>query len=147
MSTRAVYDFIDNGRWAHKVVSIYKHHDGYPNGAIGFILNATKIHVPSGDEFTNYRNDTNIRDRLVVGFFVNNVDSGMMEITKGHRFHGDLEYRYEIVGSDDHCFSHEIKIFQRDAYSEYEHPNQLMFEGTLKEAMDKFLNEEQKRLA
>jgi len=141
MSTRAVYDFIDNGKWAHKSVSIYKHHDGYPNGAIGFILNATKIHVPSGDEFTNYRNDTNIRDRLVVGFFVNNVESGMMEITRGHKFHGDLEYRYEIIGSNDHAFSHEIKIFERDYYSDDETPSKLIFDGTLKEAMDKYLEE------
>lgn len=141
MSTRAVYDFIDNSKWAHKTVSIYKHHDGYPNGAIGFILNATKIHVPSGDEFTNYRNDTNIRDRLVVGFFVNNVESGMMEITRGHKFHGDLEYRYEIIGSNDHLFKHEIKIFERDYYSDDETPSKLIFDGTLKEAMDKYLEQ------
>ena len=147
MSTRAVYDFIDNGRWAHKVVSIYKHHDGYPNGAIGFILNATKIHVPNGEEFTEYRNDTNIRDRLVIGFFVNNVQSGMMEITRGHKFHGDLEYRYEIIGSNKNHSDHEIKIFERDYYSDDETPSKLIFDGTLGEAMDKYLNEEQRRLA
>ena len=139
MSTRAVYDFIDNGKWAHKSVSIYKHHDGYPNGAIGFILKATEIHVPIGDEFTNYRDDTNIRDRLVVGFFVNNVGSGMMEITRGHKFHGDLEYRYEIIGSNEHPFKHEIKIFERDYYSDDETPSKLIFDGTLKEAIDQYL--------
>ena len=139
MSTRAVYDFIDNGKWAHKTVSIYKHHDGYPNGAIGFILKATEIHVPIGDEFTNYRDDTNIRDRLVVGFFVNNVQSGMMEITRGHEFHGDLEYRYEIIGSNEHPFKHEIKIFERDYYSNDETPSKLIFDGTLKEAIDQYL--------
>lgn len=147
MSTRAVYDFIDNGKWANKSVSIYKHHDGYPTGGLGFIFNATKIHVPSGDEFTNYRDDTNIRDRLVVGFFVNNVESGMMEITRGHKVHGDLEYRYEIIGSNDHAFSHEIKIFERDYYSDDDTPNRLIFDGTLREAMDKYLNEQQRGIA
>ena len=137
MSTRAVYDFIDNGKWANKSVSIYKHHDGYPTGGLGFIFNATKIHVPSGDEFTNYRDDTNIRDRLVVGFFVNNVQSGMMEITRGHEFHGDLEYRYEIIGGNKNHFDHKVKIYKRDYYSDGIEWV-CSFDGTLQDACKEF---------
>ena len=87
MSTRAVYDFIDNGRWAHKTVSIYKHHDGYPIGGIDFIDMASR-----GASST----DVSKRDTLVANFIIENRNEGLIEITSHWKHHGDLEYRYEI---------------------------------------------------
>ena len=71
----------------------------------------------------------------------------MMEITRGHEFHGDLEYRYEIIGSNKNHSDHEIKIFEREYSSDDESPNRLIFDGTLGEAMDKYLNEQQRGVA
>ena len=108
MSTRAVYTFVSKSKYGLKEVHVYKHHDGYPQGAIGFISNAKVLFLTDKEDFKDYRDDTSFRDRLVVGFFVNNIGNGHMELTTSWKDHGDLEYRYEI--KDDL----NIKIFQRD---------------------------------
>ena len=45
MSTRAVYTFHSvaspEGATDRNPISIYKHHDGYPSGALGFLSNAS----------------------------------------------------------------------------------------------------------
>ena len=94
MTTRAVYTFVSKSKYGLKEVHVYKHHDGYPQGAIDFITNA--FIVKDKEDFKDYRDDTSFRDRLVVGFFVNNIGHGHMELTTSWKDHGDLEYRYEI---------------------------------------------------
>ena len=87
MSTRAVYTFISKNDWGLKEVHIYKHHDGYPTGAIEFIDNATRGYAST---------DIPQRDTLVANFIIENRVHGLIEITSHWKHHGDLEYRYEI---------------------------------------------------
>ena len=98
MSTRAVYTFISKSDWGLKEVHIYKHHDGYPTGAIEFIDNATRGCSCS---------DISQRDLLVANFIIENRSESPIEITSHWKHHGDLEYRYEIFEDL------QIKIFKR----------------------------------
>jgi len=68
MSTRATYKFIS--AWRPDVV-LYKHHDGYPEGAVQWL------------EGVRYPED-----------FIRKNDEA--EITKSHETHCDTEYRYTI---------------------------------------------------
>ena len=68
MSTRATYSFEN---LEGLVTTIYKHHDGYPEGAAHHLFES----------------------HTAEKFLRKNVDS---EITKSHEYHGDTEYRYKI---------------------------------------------------
>jgi hypothetical protein len=131
MSTRAVYTFVKKDNYGLKDVHVYKHHDGYPQGAIEFIANAINP-IRSFDTFNHSllheEGDLNTRDMLVSNFLTQNQANGFMEITSHYKNHGDLEYRYEIFED----FT--IKVFD----IEYAFP---MFSGTLVEAISKYCNE------
>ena len=71
MSTRATYRFIPNDRRFRPAVTIYIHHDGYPEGAAGYLQDA-------------YNAETFIRK------------NNRAEITASHEVHGDTEYQYDI---------------------------------------------------
>ena len=132
MSTRAVYTFVKEGKYGLKNVHVYKHHDGYPKGAIEFISNAIN---PLRNLKTFYNSqmhsegDLNTRDMLVSNFLTQNEENGLIEITSDWKDHGDLEYRYEIFED----FS--IRVFDID----YLLP---IFEGTFQEAISVFCNKE-----
>ena len=68
MSTRATYKFIS--AWRPDVV-LYKHHDGYPEGAVQWLEG---VRYPEA--------------------FIRKNDEA--EITESHETHGDTEYRYTI---------------------------------------------------
>jgi hypothetical protein len=71
MSTRATYEFPGEG------IVIYKHHDGYPEGAAHHLYQA----------FLRRKRG------LGAGFLRGNEDA---EITGGHEDHGDTEFRYTV---------------------------------------------------
>ena len=71
MSTRATYEFRSN---FHNPVVIYKHHDGYPEGAVEHLEG-----VRTAEQF------------------IRKIDEA--EITDSHEVHGDTEYRYYITPS------------------------------------------------
>ena len=71
MSTRATYEFRSN---FHNPVVIYKHHDGYPEGAVEHLEG-----VRTAEQF------------------IRKIDEA--EITDSHELHGDTEYRYYITPS------------------------------------------------
>jgi hypothetical protein len=88
MSTRAVYTFKDS----YSVHSVYKHHDGYPEGAAEFISKARALAWP-GQRFE--------AADFSAAFVAANKDSGGgVYLTKNHQSHGDLSYRYEISWKD-----------------------------------------------
>lgn len=84
MSTRAVYTFFDQ----HEEHSVYKHHDGYPEGALEFIKKAVKSAWPlprfEPDDFG-------------AAFVAANRDGpGGVYLTKGPETHSDLSYLCRI---------------------------------------------------
>ena len=131
MSTRAVYEFISSDKFAPKKVSIYKHHDGYPEGAVQFIWSAYHDTLPS----TEYHSP--IRDKLVVGFIKNNAGHGLIQITSGRSVHGDLDYYYEIHDDEEVT----VKCFERDWDSDYSF--KLLWEYSMEEAWQRFTSDGQ----
>ena len=99
MSTRAVYTFKDEYDNTHHV---YKHHDGYPSGAVEFILKALdkswKLPRFEASEFA-------------AAFIAANKDEGGgVYFSKGPEDHGDLSYKYEVTAKDDVL---QIKVFEK----------------------------------
>ena len=131
MSTRAVYEFISSDEFAPKKVSVYKHHDGYPQGAVNFIWSAYHDTLPS----TKYHSP--IRDKLVVGFIKNNAGRGLIQITSGRSAHGDLDYYYEIHDDPDIT----VKCFERDWDSNYSF--KFIWEYPIAEAWQRFTSDGQ----
>ena len=84
MGTRAVYTFIDQ----KSRFSVYKHWDGYPTQACGFIANALALAWPlprfEADEFA------------AAFVTANKKHDGDIRLSSGPEFHGDLSYAYEI---------------------------------------------------
>lgn len=85
MSTRAVYTFKDE----RDSFAVYKHYDGYPEGAVEFIKNALDF-AWGGGRFE--------ASDLSAAFVAANKGKGGGDVylTKGHTRHGDLDYDYVI---------------------------------------------------
>jgi hypothetical protein len=111
MSTRACYRFIDeNGTW-----TVYKHHDGYPEGAVDFITAALDYAWPlprfEADEFAaafvaaNKQGARDLaedpywkdkpRDTWMIGGGVRLVNSGDPDAFR--TFASDIAYLYDIT--------------------------------------------------
>lgn len=122
MSTRAVYSFKDSSNTFH----VYKHHDGYPSGAVQWILAALpyawKLPRFEASEFATAFIAANkeLKESLFQG--------GDVYLTHGHGEHGDLDYRYEITFNGSYLIVHAYEI---DNYPE--HKEQIIFEGTLEQ--------------
>lgn len=111
MSTRAVYTFTGrNGTY-----NVYKHHDNYPKGAIGFINAA----LETGSKRSN---------DLAVSFIVANNTKGHIELTDHYDRHDDLDYRYEISRENDDIFI--ISAYKKN-YDNFNY--ELIFNGSFDE--------------
>ena len=115
MSTRAVYTFHSvaspEGATDRNPISIYKHHDGYPSGALGFLSNAS-LYCTDEVKFTTCSYvDTNfgevepitvasVRDQFVLGFMMDRANGGHKYFTPSPEVHGDKEYAYNIYVED-----------------------------------------------
>lgn len=78
MSTRATYQF-KGGEWRPDV-TLYIHHDGYPEGAAAYLYRA----FTAGKALTV--------ESMIRG-------NERAEVTGSHETHGDTEYRYTINGN------------------------------------------------
>ena len=76
MSTRATYRFIPDDLQFKPAITIYIHHDGYPEGASYYLEGVNTV-----EDFIR-KNDR-------------------AEITANHDVHGDTEYRYDIYQNGD----------------------------------------------
>lgn len=95
MSTRATYEF----RSKHNPrVTIYIHHDGYPEGAAGLYL------VPAIKKGGG---------RLTVESFIRANERA--EITESHAAHGDTEHRYTF-DLDAGTVKHDVRVYP-DGYT------------------------------
>ncbi len=80
MSTRATYEFQDDNYRGN--FTIYIHHDGYPEGAAGYLQAALRL-VDGG-----------LPERMLRA-------NRWAELTGSHDSHDDTEYRYTIRGGED----------------------------------------------
>jgi len=104
MSTRAVYTFKDE----RQSYAIYKHYDGYPSGAVGFIKNALGMSW-GGGRFE--------ASELAAAFVAaNKKGAGDVYLTEGQHRHGDIDYDYVIyfrnelcIDAYEHCWGEEEK--------------------------------------
>ena len=119
MSTRAVYTFKDDLTSCH----IYKHHDGYPSGAQGFIQDALAYAwaLPRFDP-----------SDFAAAFVAANKSKGGggVYLSNGWCEHDDLDYRYEIraEGKELHITAYESQ-YTNMGNVEYN----LIFVGSLAE--------------
>ena len=89
MGTRAVYTFNDGDDKFH----VYKHWDGYPEGAALFFMKA----IPYAWGGTRFE-----AMDFAAAFVAGNKKEGGGDVyfTKGPNVHGDLEYVYELYQND-----------------------------------------------
>lgn len=116
MSTRAVYGFVENKDQGGKTHWIYKHHDGYPEGAASHIVKA----LPFAWTLPRFE-----ADEFAAAFVAGNKDShkardsfggGGIRTTDGPDSHGDIEYVYIVFQSEKNnqlC----IKAYKADMWS------------------------------
>jgi hypothetical protein len=118
MSTRALYNFIDDT----DTYTVYKHHDGYPSGAIDWIENALMFAWELPRFEANEFSAAFIRANK-------NHEGGIRLVNRpiGNNY-SDTEYQYEITYSKELWKSLMIKIFQGNPTD-----NKLIFEGTLEQ--------------
>nr|BDD45306.1 hypothetical protein 26 [bacterium] len=123
MSTRAVYTFKDD---RDTDIHVYKHHDGYPEGAAEWIFEAV-----SALKKTPGWEDNITKDGLAASF----VMTHLTFFTDHYKTHGDLEYRYEITTENQEVY---VKAYIHKGYKSYEHIYEEIFSGTLEDFMKKF---------
>lgn len=124
MSTRAVYTFKDRYDTYH----VYKHHDGYPSGAALWIEGGFQQFNDDFDGEPKQFEASELATRFIVA---NKGRYGGIYLSKGHTYHGDLEYRYEIESDSSGAIIRAYKIpFESNV------PEQIIFRGTLKEFLE-----------
>lgn len=118
MSTRATYRFTSD-QPSSVAVTVYIHHDGYPQGAACYLWAAYKLHRTGG--------------RGGMGTcFVRANDRA--EITAGHSAHSDTEYRYNVTTEKGDVF---ITCYERIDWKENGENWRVKWSGRLVD----FLNE------
>ena len=130
MSTRAVYEFHNlNSKYDNSVVSVYKHHDGYPEGGSNFINNAKKLY-DSGVFNGSYehKNDLTDRDGMVVAFMTHPENGGSKSFGTEEE-HPDIEFLYKIYGNE------RVEIWNVRSWEG--EPN-VVFDGSIFSAFFKF---------
>jgi len=125
MATRATYQFIRFDDNESVSVTVYKHHDGYPKGALQWITNTVVDLVCHGEG--KRRLPHSLHPKTIAHAFMRaNKKHGFMEITPSAEAHADTEYHYTITPH----FS--VLVFGKSDGEKY--PNTLLFEGTLAKA-------------
>lgn len=128
MGTRAVFTFKND----HESFSIYKHWDGYPEGAASFLTNA----IPFAWKLPRFEPCD-----FAAAFIAANKSNGGGDVymTTNHEAHGDLEYFYEIFQSDRNG---QMIIHAYHVSQELE----SLFYGRLKDFVKEYGNNEDKTL-
>jgi hypothetical protein len=126
MGTRAVFDFRDNMN--EKGFCVYKHWDGYPEGAADVL---TKTLANAWD-LPRYEND-----EFAASFIAANKDkAGDIRMTNAPENHTDIEYVYEIFQAKNGQMV--IRAYSVDYWSAYEKKKDEIFYGRLKDFVAKY---------
>lgn len=97
MSTRATYEFRD----AYESHTVYRHHDGYPEGAKQWIEAA----LPHAWPLPRFE-----ADEFGAAFVAGCKDSaGGVRLTAGRDAHGDTEYHYVVTVRDGRLYVEQWK--------------------------------------
>jgi hypothetical protein len=120
MGTRAVFTFKDQ----YGAYSVYKHWDGYPEGAAEFLTKA----IPFAWELPRFE-----ADDFAAAFVTANkiAGGGDIRLTTNHEAHGDLDYFYEVFASD-----RNDQLIIR-AYEDGQTAKEIFY-GRLKDFVDKY---------
>lgn len=120
MGTRAVFTFKNK----NETYSVYKHWDGYPEGAAEFL---TKT-IPFAWELPRFETSD-----FTAAFIAANKTTGGGDIylTTNHEAHGDLDYFYEVFPSDRNG-----QLIIR-AYEDGQDAEEIFY-GRLKDFVDKY---------
>lgn len=127
MSTRAVYTFVDD----HSTIHVYKHHDGYPEGGISFLLAAIEFAwvLPrfEADDFAA----AFVRANKDGGGGVRLCGTGILEPQHAAC---DAEYHYTLTCPDG------VPHVKVDTVSWWDEPtSETIFDGTLNDAVGQFI--------
>lgn len=135
MGTRAVYTFKESTEKYH----VYKHWDGYPEGAALFLMNA----IPYAWGGTRFE-----ACDFAAAFISANKKEGGGDVyfSRGPNFHADLEYVYELYQNDLGGLMVKAYHADWDLVKNRTIKTQL-FKGTLIAFIEKYGDEETKRLA
>jgi hypothetical protein len=119
MGTRAVFTFVD----AYDKFSVYKHWDGYEEGACIFLVNA----IPFSWGMNRYE----ACDFAAAFIAANKKSGGDVYFSKGPEDHGDLEYKYELTKAENGQF------IIRATHIAYEKVEDIFY-GRLKDFVNKY---------
>ena len=129
MSTRATYQFTHPDQDS---ITVYKHPDGYPEGALRWITNTVVDLVSYGEMVSDNLRYALYPETLAHAFMRANKEHGFMEITPSAEEHADTEYHYMVTS----YFT--VLVFGKTGSEK--HPNTLLFEGTLAKATERWTN-------
>ena len=142
MSTRAMYTFVDSTKDGGGKYHVYKHHDGYPEGAVQHISGLLRF----AWELPRFE-----ADEAAASFVAANKNEGggvrlMHSGVWSEVAPGDLEYRYEIAvkpeksdGPRKYGEQLWIKAWEVScSYPEDKWTSTLIFDGTLTEMRAKY---------
>jgi hypothetical protein len=131
MGTRAVFTFKDE----YASFAVYKHWDGYPEGAAEFLTNAIPL---------SWGLDRFEADEFAAAFVAANKKKGgdvyMTTGRNGRDAHNDLDYYYEIFPSTK---NDQLCIY---AYSVDNNGESIIFEGRVKDFVDKYGSSDTKKM-
>jgi len=138
MSTRAMYTFKGNDDELNSVVHVYKHHDGYPEGALSWISNARQY---------AWEQPRFEADDFAAAFVVANKKSGGdirlcgVGITEPYHMAGDAAFHYVVTFDNNSGLLH-VQINEVSWWNAEEDgtnaKSEEIFNGTLDKAIKKF---------
>lgn len=131
MGTRAVFTFFHQNV-SNDAYSVYKHWDGYPDGAAEFLTKA----IPFAWELPRYEPC----DFAAAFVAANKQKGGDVYMTTGSGAHGDLDYYYEIFPSTK---NDQLCIY---AYSVDNNGHSIIFEGRVKDFVDIYGSSDTKKM-
>ena len=139
MSTRAMYTFKD----AHYTVHVYKHSDGYPEGAISWIANARNYAWPlpkfEADDFAAAfvaANKPKYDPEAVYPSAGGGVRLCGNNIKEPWDMAQDAEYHYVVECNDKGVLN--IEVYEIAWYDKDNRQSTKVFTGTLGKAIQKF---------
>ena len=137
MGTRAVFTFKDD----LSNFSIYKHWDGYPEGAVEFLTKA----IPLSWGLDRYEAD----DFSAAFVAANKKSGGDVYLTPSVDAHGDLDYHYELTSAktNGQLIIRASKVeYERINEDDYQIAFKEIFYGRLKEFVDIYGSSDTKKM-
>ena len=136
MSTRSVYTFKDE----YQSFTVYKHWDGYPEGAAEFLTNA----IPFSWGMDRFEAD----DFAAAFVAANKTQGGDVRLTTSVDAHVDLDYHYELTPARTNgqliVRASEVE-YERISGNDYQIAFKEVFYGRLKDFVDKFGNSDTRK--